>query len=262
MADTSPSVPPTSAFPRGVCVFCGWTGKLTNEHVWPDWMARFVIEEVRAPWVLANNKGVERIWDAPMFHLKVNRVCGTCNHGWMHDLETKVQPFVKWMILGRDCRLAADTQASLALWCCLRSFMAQFALGVEVIPPEHFRWVYERREPPTSAAVWVALYGGRRYPVYAANRGLTIVAGGPYANPTGHNAYFATLSVGRLVSQVFGHYLPNSRIDLNPPAALRGVIERIWPSPGPINWPPPRAVANDQLPKLAEFSMQSSASPS
>jgi hypothetical protein len=87
----SPSLEPDSAFPRGVCVFCGFTGKLTNEHVWPDWLARFVIEETRAPWVKVNNQGIERIWDAPMFHLKVRRVCAECNNGWMDEADKAVR---------------------------------------------------------------------------------------------------------------------------------------------------------------------------
>ncbi len=255
MPDTTPSVAPESAFPRGVCVFCGFKGSLTNEHVWPDWLARFVIEESRAPWVKVNDKGIERIWDAPMFHLRVRRVCAKCNHGWMDQADKDVRSLIKWMILGRDCNFDAETQAALALWCSLRAFMAQFVLGVEPIPPQHFHWIYQRREPPTAVAAWLACYGGRRYPVYAANHPLTIVAGGPFANPTGNNAYFATFSVGRFVSQVFGHHLPNGRIDLKPPPARFGLARRIWPNPSPINWPPPRAIGNDALPQFADFSL-------
>ncbi|HEX4807187.1 MAG TPA: hypothetical protein VFU94_14910 [Conexibacter sp.] len=251
--------PDLSTFERGVCVFCGFRGKLSNEHVWPDWLAQFVIDDARAPWVkIGRRGGVERIWDAPMFHHKVRRVCRPCNNGWLSDIENAVKPFLRWMILGRDCQLDSGTQATFATWCTLRAFMAQFAVGESSVPPHHFRWIYDHREPPTSVGVWLAIYGGRRFPVFAAHNSLTIAPdiSRPDHEPTGQNAYFATFSVGRLAFQVFGHYLANARLDLRRPPTHAGFVQQIRPSAATVRWPPPRALTDEGLHQIAQFALQ------
>lgn len=237
------------------CVFCGGAGPLTLEHVWPDWLARYVIEEIPAPWVKVGPKGVERIWDAPMFHHKVRRVCRKCNSGWMHQLEVAMRPFLRWMLLGRDVRLDAETQGGMALWCVVRAYMAQFVNGAATVPPEHFHWVHSRGFPPLGTTVWLASYNGRRYPVFAAHQALT-VAGGPNLKPTGHNAYFTTFSVGRFVFQVFGQHLTDHWVDLTRPPAHTGFVQRIWPDPTlRIAWPPARGLNDAQLRDIASIRM-------
>ena len=238
------------------CVFCGCTGKLTLEHVWPDWLARFVIEEVQAPWVKVGPQGVERIWDAPMFHNKVRRVCAKCNAGSMADLEGKMQPFLRWMLLGRDLRLDPETQGGMALWCVVRAYMAQFVNGAATVPPEHFHWVHERGFPPQFTTVWLGCYAGRRYPVFAAHQGLT-VAGGPNLKPTSHNAYLSTFSVGRFVFQVFGQHVEGHWLDLTRPPAQAGFFQRIWPDPvQQTAWPPSQRLNDAQLREVASMTMQ------
>jgi hypothetical protein len=227
---------------------------MTGEHVWPDWLARFVIEEVRAPWVKVGGKGIERIWGAPMFHHKVKRVCEPCNNEWLDQIDKEVRPILRWLIIGRDCSLDAESQRKLAFWATLRMFMAQFVHGQWSIPRGHYRWVREYNTLPSAIGVWLASYGGRRHPVFASHHTLAI-AGGPSPEPTGNNGYFCTFSVGRFVAQVFGHYLPNSHMDLRRPSVHQGFVQRIWPDPVPFNWPPPKRLTDRQLAEISEFSL-------
>jgi hypothetical protein len=228
---------------------------MSGEHVWPDWLARYVIEEPeeRAPWVKVGNRGVERIRDAPMFSHEVKRVCDRCNNVWLDRIDGAVRPVLRWMIIGRDCALDAETQAVLALWCTLRAYVAQFIHGETSVPPEHFRFVHREQQLPKSVAVWLAYYGGRRYPVFSAHKSLTI-AGGPY-KPAARNGYFATFSVGRFVAQVFGEYIRGYNFDLRRPPAHLGYVHRIWPRPARFGWPPPRRLTDGGLRDIAEFSL-------
>jgi hypothetical protein len=203
--------------------------------------------------VKVGDRGVERIWDAPMFSQEVNRVCEPCNNVWLDRIDCAVRPFLRWMIIGRDCALDAETQAALALWCTLRAYVAQFIHGETSVPPEHFRFVRQHQQLPGSVAVWLACYGGRRHPVFSSHKALTI-AGGPY-KPTARNGYFATFSVGRFVAQVFGQYIRRYNFHLSRPRAHLGYVHRIWPNPAAFNWPPPQLLTDGELHDIAEFSL-------
>jgi hypothetical protein len=46
----------------------------------------------------------------------VNKVCRTCNEGWMENLETEVRPFLTEMIRdGRDIELTQEQRGTLVL---------------------------------------------------------------------------------------------------------------------------------------------------
>lgn len=250
---------------RRRCVFCGRTGKLTREHVWPDWLSRFLIQEGAADWVVATS-GAAEIQRAPMFSRTVKRVCGPCNRGWMHRLEDDVQPFLKWLILGRDCTLDQQTQRLLAFWAIKSAMVAQFMHEDRPIPPAHYHALYEGREdrsPPAPIIVWLGSYVGRRHPVFWGLRSHTVEIDAPAGVFSGDQAYTATMSVGHFVVQVFGHSVGGG-VRLDRFGWRRDATWPIWPSGGEFNWPPSHALRDDTLIEIAETPVQGgiAASPS
>ncbi len=125
------------------CVFCGGKG-LTKEHVWPAWLAK----ATRAQAKLAHHVSWSEVQDhvrerspftAPPFTATVRRVCATCNHGWIHDLEDRVRPILLPMLEGRGRTLYPATRKTLALWAWKTVMMFELASSdsPRAIPDEH-----------------------------------------------------------------------------------------------------------------------------
>jgi hypothetical protein len=81
-------------------------------------------------------------WDSPRLSLTINRVCKTCNTGWMSDLETETKPVLKPLIRGKDRTLWTDHQTLLTAWLVKTSMVMEFTSDAEREPyytPENRR---------------------------------------------------------------------------------------------------------------------------
>src|SRR6266568_7486843 len=92
------------------CAFCGDSGGMTKEHVWPQWLREHAgeLEPVR----FAHTAGFERsAADAfretrtvtvqqpgSVLNLVARAVCARCNSGWMSQLEERVRPLLLGLI--------------------------------------------------------------------------------------------------------------------------------------------------------------------
>jgi hypothetical protein len=89
---------------RRVCIFCDRTD-LNREHVWPDWISRFLFAE-RKKGRLTATAMLGRVpvhsWPTPDLNHKAKIVCPGCNHGWMGDVENACQALLNPMIVGHE----------------------------------------------------------------------------------------------------------------------------------------------------------------
>jgi hypothetical protein len=85
------------------CGFCeSATEKITNEHVYGEWIGRqFGAGRGKLPvhHTLTREGRSARAWDAYRIDAQVRMACRACNNGWLHGLETKVQPIIRPMIM-------------------------------------------------------------------------------------------------------------------------------------------------------------------
>jgi hypothetical protein len=106
------------------CVFCG--GKpLTLEHVWPQWLANTLPWERTVTYRDALRNGE---WEAPLFSLKVRRVCASCNSGWMSELEIAAKRMVTELIMQPPGYILIPPyqQKIVALWALKTSMMLEW----------------------------------------------------------------------------------------------------------------------------------------
>jgi len=76
-----------------VCVFCGTTtAKITNEHVFADWISEPFRHEPVGTAEMVESDGSTRAFPAVPFQQKVRVVCKPCNEGWMSSLEDFTLP--------------------------------------------------------------------------------------------------------------------------------------------------------------------------
>lgn len=133
---------PSQGKPSNQCPFCGFVGRMTKEHVWPQWLRsqgpghqlwspRF--QGQRAPlggiYATNNDQGVVEHVSQPgpaasTFLATVTvRVCGRCNQQWNERLEKPVQQLLHPVFAGGTIAMATSGQRILAAW-AIKCFVA------------------------------------------------------------------------------------------------------------------------------------------
>ena len=112
------------------CLFCDRT-KLTLEHVWPDWVSRYLYGSPRRGRFTAvrydgpNRTPVGKPFQAAELNHKARLVCSKCNNGWMSDAEHCAKPVLQPLLSGHTVTLNAQDQATLRAWIVLRAMILE-----------------------------------------------------------------------------------------------------------------------------------------
>jgi hypothetical protein len=224
---------------------------LSKEHVWPDWLSRFLLFDEELDWVHADDSGIRAIKRAPAFSRKVRKVCTSCNTGWMSQLEEDAKPLLKWMIAGHPVSLDFESRQLLAFWGAKTVLMGRFMdRDPTDVPPSYFAALHESRAtrcPPVGTRAWLAFYGGRRHPLYWGFRGHDIELTSPKGAVTEVRAFTGTISVGRFVTQVFGHDESPVPIRVGRSGWRHDGTVQIYHRPRGSRWPPRRELDDERL---------------
>jgi hypothetical protein len=147
------------------CVFCGAT-PLSREHVFPRWLRDVLPEQeprrgqdfaiVTGDSVNAMDLPVETREVREVFtETKVARVCRSCNHGWMNELEGAARDALTMLIQGRRGRIGQEKVKTLATWVAKTSMMAEFTHPESAVTPaDHYRWLFDHQTPPPGMMIW------------------------------------------------------------------------------------------------------------
>lgn len=138
-------------------MFCDATG-VTKAHVFAkSWTSLFdgpndtreheVVHRYVDPTI-----GEQRVLKrAKTFALVSRKVCGTCNSGWLNELEARVRPFMACFAANTPITLNAEEQADLALW----SAMSNDPDAVGFANPRIAREIFREGRPPDDINVWL-----------------------------------------------------------------------------------------------------------
>jgi hypothetical protein len=227
------------------CAFCGCTGKLSGEHVWPKWVRDVILSDRRrGGYVYADatpGEPVEITLTRPVAELAdltVKKVCEDCNTGWMHRIEDAVIPILRRPVQGDPTTLRGELR-SVATWTFLKCLVVALATSKEhLVPPRTFDWMRRHQRPPQSVNVLMACYGGTRHPLYAGAGTVEFDVQVGDGERTKRHASQVTIGMGHLVCQVFGHHM-GGVLDLKLKGWKRDVACVGWPEPTEaVRWPP------------------------
>jgi hypothetical protein len=106
------------------CIFCQTTTKMTNEHVWGDWIKDHVERRANKhghAYVLKPRPGepdevVVRTRAGDHIDAKVKIVCADCNSGWMSRLQETAKPFLIPLFKGENWSINQTAQSIIAAW--------------------------------------------------------------------------------------------------------------------------------------------------
>jgi hypothetical protein len=147
------------------CIFCGFAGSLTSEHIWSRWTHRYIPKSMKHYRSLRATSHPERS-DFKVFKRrgdiqdwKVRCVCErTCNNGWMRKrIDEPARQVLIPLIEGRETRISPDQQRVIASWATLKAMVAEYDESAHVITHhKQRRYLMNRLEPPKKGwAVWI-----------------------------------------------------------------------------------------------------------
>jgi hypothetical protein len=234
--------------PKGVCVFCGSAGPLTDEHALQQWarevlQVRGPVEVVRGGKVVARRRRLNVV--APQ------ALCENCNGVWLGQMENDFKALMGPALIGRGpIFLDAVQQEFVALWVVKSALLLELAVRFTdaghfcPVPGSAFHWLYLHKTPPPRATVWLGATGpqpGEQPRAhYFSNQPVVPAVGNLVGN-------VITFVDGNLLLKTFVVEVPESEpypAGINVPDVP--TFAQIWPNRRErVGWPPAAVTYSD-----------------
>ena len=211
------------------CIFCGRTGKLSAEHVFPDWSQPYLTsphgQGTHERTILhADGTKDEVSHRGDPATITVRAVCEPCNTGWMSRLESKAKPFLLSMIQGHTRTYHPAGQKLLAMWAVKTALVSGSKLKPRT-PESFYSALFTAQKPPDKTLVWL-IATPRPYFTYVDYRPLK-VSKTDEPPVTTENAYAALLGIAHLAFYVVGW--SDNEPDLDPLKSFEKSMLPLWP---------------------------------
>jgi hypothetical protein len=223
--------------PQRFCIFCRKAG-LTHEHVWADWLKRFIPKTAVEYTYLAATlhptqsdfKRKKIAGDLQSRRLRV--VCKSCNNGWMGKLQERAKPRLLPLMQSEVTAFDAGVQETIAAWIAMFTMVAEHFDPRKVVSTQAEReYLRKNRKPPPNWQIWIADYERGDWPALLAHFAVPISS--PHCAPEimdnglpRPNTQTMSFVVGRLYVHV-----RSSATDIfeNWRFARPDVLAQIWP---------------------------------
>lgn len=242
--------------PRRLCAFCGNPGKITDEHLWPQWMGKYTqaTEPTRSTRSLGfGHQGADTITIYPdavrerqgsVLGFVAREVCRDCNGGWMSRLEMKTERLVVPLMQGQRVLLDEEKGTALATWATKTAWVNEFIgrPGPDPTPqplttPAMRRHLMDHSTPPQHTRVWIAYHQGLYHlDIRAAE--LRISPSPDPDDPEVYTALFTALTVDKLTILVWT--AETDRVIA--PRLPASYWHPVWPFQAAFIWPLQRTV--------------------
>jgi hypothetical protein len=228
------------------CLFCGSVGKLTEEHVFGDWLQKLGFTGPGLRELVEDADLKNRVLqEGHPFNKTLRIVCEDCNGGWMSKLETAAKSLLIQMFnTSGKVRLDEDSQITLARWAFKTACVLSQLGSRKTFPLAHCRELFDSERPSAHSQVWIG-----SAPVKITERGHHLaewrynprIANLTYCNDTSKVfCYSARFRLINVVFDAFGH-VPEGEFHLDAELSpdLRRALIPVWPSEHSAIWWPP-----------------------
>lgn len=243
--------------PPGKCIFCDG-GKLTREHIWPQWAADLLPNSPHNTSLRGTLNPRGRLVGEPRLYRRqggvknvtVRVVCSICNNGWMSAIEERAKPTLRNLALGDPVEFDARTQKSLVDWIVLKMMIAEHSPPADPAFAQIDRVnFFLNREIPKGIEIFLYLCGHEKWRSSFRRWAGTISATrNPKYDTKIRNSASVTLGFGQAIIQCC--YFGDPDIIQSPLQFSGGVF--LWPSEIETSWPPTRRLSDRDASAIAE----------
>lgn len=221
------------------CIFCNSVGKLTKEHLWPDWMSAYLPNDPSAKNISVVHEGAgkqqrtlvrENERPGAVHTRTLQAVCANCNNGWMSRLETEAKPVLLGLIQKDQTRLTSTAAATLAVWTAMKAIIFEHNVkGTALTPLVDRNALYTAHKIPDYMSIYVGYHTSPVEAFWRHSATLTTPdAKVPPLLPAGITRN--TQSISLFIGPLF-FYVTSVRIDGIKTDLLRGTdnLFQLWP---------------------------------
>jgi hypothetical protein len=237
------------------CAFCGYQGKLTQEHVWPR-RFRKLVKVTGNPQHMRGSYGrgsfgadVMQTWRAAPWTARVGIDCNHCNNVRLEYIERQAIRFVGPMAFSqREGGIPVPARQWLAAFALRMVAVGQYTHAQHrPIPRRHREYLVTNQAAPPPTAVWLWRYDfdvGQLMDVNIHCASMRAIRKGEPL-PAWNNAYHGLLRVGALIMEVASR--TDGRGYPEEPLAPGRMIP-IWPLDigRVLSWPPAHALSQGE----------------
>lgn len=243
-----------------VCIFCRAAGKLTDEHIWGQWIKQYVpattnkhhFVDVRVPVPGQHLASTPRIRAGDPLNAKVAVVCANCNSGWMSRMQEAAKPHLIPLFDGRWPELSTPNQITIAKWVAMATMTAEHISRnrSQITESQARRESLMNGHIPEGWRIWI---GRLRHPGLATQwiRATFPVVEGPKApvilnHDAKPNMQTTAFAIGRLFVFAFSSAFPEIPAGWDwrsvPLARIR--LRQLWPTDKLLHGPPPKDISH------------------
>lgn len=144
------------------CIFCSGNGRLSKEHIYPDWLKEHLI---RSDAGLSRHKVTQNSQEPKTgklqrpidFHKqKLRVVCESCNNGWMSRLQSLSKPHLIPLLNGDWSNLTEESYNVISAWSAMFTIVNELAHPETATVPKAERYfLKENNLPSPTWNIWL-----------------------------------------------------------------------------------------------------------
>jgi hypothetical protein len=237
--------------PYDPCIFCGQNNKPSTEDVLAKWIKKALgpVEIEIRPFARYGKANLFKHVAKPKgrsLGVFSKLPCRPCNTRWMSALENTVRPILTPLFFGQKVKLTAEECRLIARWFLKIVMILDFqGDGAVYFTDDERRMVCSSTDLPHRTHIWVArcVNTSSAYRYVSINHPLKF----PSTPVLQSDGYSATLSIQQLALQAFSFRKPQDytgAVRFKLPGTWGPATVRLWPTVGPIVWPPQIALDN------------------
>lgn len=226
---------------------------MTNEHVFPKWLDRYLPPETRQQLQQARYgpSGFDITRLNVGLDFRVRKVCGPCNNGWMSLLERDSMDALHPLISSLDLQLInLKRQRQIALWATKTAMIADQTQVQPLLPRKQLARMRTHQAIPGTTRVWIGA-SEEMEPLVTSNTVRIELENLDDPEAPWPAGFFAPMKIGHLCLYV---YFPAAHVVVQHPAIYHTMLARIWPRrQSDLPWPPPvRPRDSESFERLAD----------
>lgn len=197
---------------KKTCIFCSGNGKLSKEHLWPEWIRGRLLAKHDEKYLNEIYSGeakqemslkLSKEQNGSLASLKFRVVCESCNNGWMSQIEENVKPFFSRALSSSIQNVDESMQASIANWIAMKIMVAEQSDGKTMVtPPEDIKEFYLTKFVPSYYRIYIGkhdLENDTEYMRYSCTLSRKINGPSQQMNGLERNAQSVTLIFGSVL---------------------------------------------------------------
>lgn len=248
----------------GRCIFCGKSGSLSKQHVFPNRIRRILprLEQNYTQSQIKIFQNGDRIGITPSIDVKQGNVgnrrhrcvCKKCNNGWIRKAEEESFPVLERLIIGvNSAELSASDCRKVSLVASIIASMVDIDHKRSSAASDVDRFhIADHLEAPPNWLMFLARCSTDRWRMRFRHYGLGLFDADKIPEDPKPNVHISTIAIGNIALHVVGGAIDMIELNVEAYSKALGIVP-IWPIVVNVDMGKLPILGTDEMEGLADF---------